>query len=188
MIQWQRQHEPSQPCTAAVYEELRAIARGLMRTERPGHTLQPTALVNEALLRLGAQHAGQNDSRQLRALSRLMMRRVLANHARDRVAEKRGGGAVRARLDPDQIPAPDTQPRRLALALEALERTDPRAATLVRLHHIEGIPLAHAAARLDLSGRTASRVLSNARAVLRDALGITPDPKPEPRPDPGGGR
>lgn len=162
--------------SAAAYEELRAIARAFMHSERPGHTLQATALVHEAVIRLQSQDAQQHDPDQLRANTRLMMRRVLANHARDRAAKKRGGGADRARTDPERVPAPDTSQfddrrSRLERALEALSRTDPTSAALITLRYMRGVPLARAAELMGISNRTASRRLAGALDMLRDAMG-----------------
>ena len=173
MISASTPHSPAHPALSpAAYEELRAIARHLMQAERAGHTLQPTALVHEAFLRLGAQRAAPQNNEHLRANTRLMMRRVLSNHARDRAAEKRGGGRARAQFDPDTVPAPiqNSDADRLGQALKKIERSDPRAAELVKLHYLRGVPLTDAADRLGVSLRTASRILAAARTALQQLL------------------
>ncbi len=128
-----------------VFEELRALAASQLRRERAGHTLQPTALVNEAFLRLAQQHDAKPESRShVLALAALAMRRVLVDHALRRQSEKRGGGRAAADLDaaalvaaPEALAAVDV----LALdeALERLAALDARKAKVVELRWFAGL-------------------------------------------------
>ena len=159
---------------ASVYEHLRAIAQAQMNQERPGHTLQATALVHEALLRLG--HNGAAPTPGLYYAAAEAMRRILVEHARARARLKRGGGAPRLDLDLADVLdlAGDHDPDRI-LALDAamrrLEGADPRAATVVRLRFLAGLSIEEAAAAMDQSPRTVKRDWEFARAWLYRALG-----------------
>ncbi len=162
-----------------VYAELRRQARLVLRREGEGHTLQPTALVHEAWLRLGDQHDARWESRsQFFAIAAQMMRRVLVDHARTRQAQKRGGGAVqvslggadRAAVSPDTpIDAVDV----LALdeALARLAELDPRKARLVDLRYFAGLSIPEAAEALGVSQATVGREWAIARMWLRRELG-----------------
>jgi RNA polymerase sigma factor (TIGR02999 family) len=153
-----------------VYDELRKLAAQQLAQEKPGQTLQATALVHEAYLRLvNVQEAQSWDSRgHFFAASAEAMRRILLNRARDRNRSKRGGD--RHRIDLDQIEiALDTSDENLialdeALALLAVE--DPKAAQLVNLRFFAGLTLKDSAASLGLPLRTAERQWAYARAWL----------------------
>ncbi len=160
-----------------VYDELRALARERLRHERPGHTLQPTALVHEAYLRLtGGTDIEWKNSTHFFSVAAEAMRRILVEHARKRAREKRGGGWKRASLEqitdmavasePDQIVAVDQ-------ALDRLERQDPHLAQVVKLRFFAGLSSQQAAQALGLSGRTFRRDWSLARAWLARELGGT---------------
>jgi len=167
-----------------VYAELRRQARLVMRREGEGHTLQPTALVHEAWLRLGDQREARWESRtQFFAIAAQMMRRVLVDHARTRRALKRGGGAVQVSLgDADRAAAaPDGRPGGgtpldavdvLALndALARLAALDPQKARLVDLRYFAGLSIPEAAAALGVSQATAGREWAVARMWLRREL------------------
>jgi RNA polymerase sigma factor (TIGR02999 family) len=154
-----------------VYDELRKLAAARMTAENPGHTLDATALVHEAYLRLvGDQHF---DGRgHFFAAAAEAMRRVLVNHARDRTRLKRGG--ARQRLDLDRLNAPDgaTDNDLLELddALERLASEFPAAAELVKLRFFAGMTLGDAALAMNIPRRTADRHWAFARAWLADAL------------------
>lgn len=168
-----------------VYDHLRAIARQRMAGERSSHTLQATALVHEAYVRL----LGRDDVlwagrvHFFRAAAEAM-RKILIDHARARNADKRGGGRsvlsitsvadLAADADPDCIESLDD-------AVCRLEAVDPQAAMVVRLRFYAGLSEAAIAEALALSERTVRREWSFARAWLRDALGT--DERPEDRPD-----
>jgi RNA polymerase sigma factor (TIGR02999 family) len=157
---------------AGIYQELRRLAQGFMRHESPGHTLQPTALVHEAFLRMAAHEAlagcGQT---HVRALFAQAMHRILVDHARRRTARKRGGERVRVALDDKLLPA-DTEQDLLDLqgTLEKLSQLDPQQARLVELRIFGGMTVAKAAGELGLSKRTAEREWTAARAWLRREL------------------
>jgi RNA polymerase sigma factor (TIGR02999 family) len=155
-----------------VYDELRKLAAARMAGEKPGHTLDATALVHEAYLRLiGDQHF--DGKSHFFAAAAEAMRRVLVNHARDRARLKRGGG--RNRVDFDQLTSPaaatDEELLELDDALNRLADEFPVAAELVKLRFFAGMTLGDAAKALRLPRRTADRHWAFARAWLADALG-----------------
>ena len=157
-----------------VYDELRRQARRALRREGEGHTLQATALVHEAWLRLDAQHDARWESRShFLAVAAQTMRRVLVDHARARRALKRGGGDVQITLD-DTYPAvtPDAVDV-LALdeALSLLAAMDARKARLVELRYFAGLSIPEAAAALGVSQATVIREWAVARMWLRRELG-----------------
>ena len=153
-----------------VYRELRSLAASQLQGERPAHTLQPTALVNEVFLRLldGRKVAWQNRAHFF-ALAARMMRRILVDHARARLAEKRGGGAVPLLLEASFDPAPMSDRALLALddALAALKRMDSRQCRIVELRYFAGLTLEETAKLLGVSLATVKREWAMARAWLR---------------------
>lgn len=157
-----------------VYDELRKLAATRLEQERPGQTLQPTALVHEAYLRLvDVKTAQQFNSRgHFFAAAAKAMRRILINRARDKQRLKRGGDRTRVQFDllNDPGTAPDDQLLELDDALNSLTSTNPQAAELVKLRYFAGLTLPEAAAMLGLSTRSASRLWAFARAWLIDAL------------------
>jgi RNA polymerase sigma factor (TIGR02999 family) len=166
-----------------VYDELRKLAAARMAAEAPGHTLQPTALVHEAYLRLvsPAKPQAAFDGRgHFFAAAAEAMRRILVDAARRKQREKHGG--ERRRVDLDAAAPPDPDPRHDLIALdEALTKLaveDSQAARLVELRHFAGLTVAEAAQALDISPRTADRVWAFARAWLqRDLSGTEADPE-----------
>ena len=157
-----------------VYEELRKLAVARMAGESPGHTLQPTALVHEAYLRLvGRGDANRWDGRgHFFAAAAEAMRRILIESARRKHGPERGGDFTRQDLAPDQ-PAPlGPSPRLLALdeALNRLATIEPRAAEVVKLRYFAGLTVTEAAAVLGISPRTADSDWVYARAWLVTAL------------------
>ena len=154
-----------------VYDELRKLACARMAAEAPGHTLNPTALVHEAYLRLvGDQHFDGHG--HFFAAAAEAMRRVLVDHARDRNRLKRGGGRRRVDLDrlTDLTTATDDDLLGLDDALDRLATDYPAAAELVKLRFFAGMTLPEAAEALGLSERTADRYWVFARTWLADAL------------------
>lgn len=140
-----------------LYAELKQIARHCMAQERQGHTLQPTALVNEAFLRLfKAQGLQWNDRAHFFALSARMMRRILVSYA---IARQSGPLAITIPLDAPLIgsPAKDVAILDLNRALEELARIDPRKAQMVELHFFGGLSFEETASILNLSVRTIRR-------------------------------
>ncbi len=152
-----------------VYDNLRQIARQRMAGERAGHTLQATALVHEAFLKLiGDEDLSWENRGHFYAASAQAMRRILIDHARGRNAEKRGGERKRVPLSVVDL-ATDTDPAQvLALeeAMDRLERSDPRAASVVRLRFFAGLDVEETASVLGLSERTVMRDWAFARATL----------------------
>lgn len=152
-----------------VYDNLRQIARQRMAGERAGHTLQATALVHEAFLKLiGDEDLSWENRGHFYAASAQAMRRILIDHARGRNAEKRGGERKRVPLSVVDL-ATDTDPAQvLALdeAMDQLERSDPRAASVVRLRFFAGLDVEATASVLGLSERTVMRDWAFARATL----------------------
>jgi RNA polymerase sigma factor (TIGR02999 family) len=157
-----------------VYDELRKLAAAKLAQETPGQTLQATALVHEAYLRLVDVEKSQawNSRGHFFAAAAEAMRRILVEQARRRSAGKRGGGAERGALDPAEIAAPGPDDRLLAVheALDDLARTDPEAATLVKLRFFGGMTMTEAAEALGTSVRTAQDVWTYARSWLRRHL------------------
>jgi RNA polymerase sigma factor (TIGR02999 family) len=161
-----------------IYAELRRTAGGLMRRERPGHTLQPSALVHEALLRLleGDALADLPNRRCLFAAAAQAMRQVLVDHARRRNARKRDGNRVRVPLDRVLAGFEEQGLDVIALheALESLAQVHPRPARVVDLRFVVGLTVPEVAAMLDVSDTTVEADWRFARAWLRDRLGGTP--------------
>lgn len=156
-----------------IYEELRRLAASYLRRERPDHTLQPTALVHEAYLRLIDQrHIDWSNRPQFMALAAVMMRRILVNHARDRIAEKRGGRAERVPLTVagDRLGTSDLYVLELNEALARLSGHDPRKARIVELKFFAGLSTGEVAEALGISTATVERDWKFARAWLQAAL------------------
>lgn len=168
-----------------VYEELRAMARRHLSRERGSHTLQRTALVHEAFLRMIDQTQVDWQSRsQFFGIASQMMRRVLVDHARRRNADKRGGEAVRVDLEavlsaedgdaagPAGAPAPaEVDFEAVHQALERLEALDPDQGRLVELRFFGGLSIPEAASVMGISPATAKREWAIARAFLQRELG-----------------
>jgi RNA polymerase sigma factor (TIGR02999 family) len=156
-----------------VYDELRRLAGAYMRRERPGHTLQPTALVHEAYLRLvDQQRVDWRNRAQFVGLAAMMMRRVLVNHARVRAADKRGGDAERVPLTlaGEMLRRPEVDALALHEALDRLAAQDPRKSQVVELKFFGGLTTVEIAEALELSPATIEREWSFARAWLYDAM------------------
>jgi RNA polymerase sigma factor (TIGR02999 family) len=151
-----------------VYDELRRLARQRLRHERPGHTLQSGALVNEAYLRLTEQHVtawGNRD--QFFALASTLMRRILVDHARRMKADKRGGGLNVSLDEALEIPVrQDVDLLALDAALRRLAEIDPQQSRMVELRFFSGLSIDETAAVLGISPATVSREWSAAKAYL----------------------
>jgi RNA polymerase sigma factor (TIGR02999 family) len=152
-----------------VYRDLRKRAARYLRHERPGHSLQPTALVHEAYLRLVGQHRIPHENRaQFLALAAHMMRRILVDHARARRAAKRPGADVQIALD-DRIGATSPQSCDLLLldqALSELATADPQQARIVELRYFGGLAEHEVADLIKVSRSTVTREWRLARAWL----------------------
>lgn len=156
-----------------VYDELRKLAAARLAQEKPGQTLQATALVHEAYLRLiGPTPDSRSPAFDHRghffAAAAEAMRRILVERARRRQREKHGGGLVRKDLDSVDLAAPEMADDLLALdeALTKLAASDDRAAELVKLRYFAGLSLPQVAEALGISPRTADRLWAYARAFL----------------------
>ena len=162
-----------------VYDELRRIAARYMSRERPGQTLQATALVNEAFVRLAAERPRQFQNRtHFLAIAALSMRQILIQRARARRALKRGGALQRVTLDDQHLQAPPGEIDVLALdeALTRLAAVDPELARVVELRYFGGLTVEETADVMASSPATVKRQWALARAWLKQALaGQTPD-------------
>ena len=176
--------------SALMYEELRQLAQRHLRRERSNHTIQKTALVNEAFVRLVGQQSVDWQSRaHFIGLASKLMRRVLVDYARARLADKRGGGAGVLSLDemaaPEADEAPDTTPTALQhldahtqeevsaidQALLRLEQIDARQAQIVEMRYFGGLTVEQTAEAIGISEATVKREWTLARAWLRRELG-----------------
>jgi RNA polymerase sigma factor (TIGR02999 family) len=164
------------PLSPIIYSELRRLAASYLRRERPDHTLQPTALVHEAYMRLLDQRKVDWSNRaQFMGLAAVMMRRILVNHARDRVADKRGGGAehVPLTLAGEGIGAAEINLLDLHEALDRLGEADRRKAQIVELKFFGGLTTDEIAEALRISTATVERDWKFARAWLHQAVSGT---------------
>ena len=161
-----------------LYDELRRLAGSFLGQERPDHTLQATALVHEAYVKLvGQDSIGFGDRAQFFRAAATAMRRILVDHARTKKRAKRGGGALRTSLDDvvEQCEAHSGDMIELDDALGELAEKDPEKARLVELRFFAGLPLGEAAEMLGLPLRTAERHWAMARAFLKSRLADTPE-------------
>jgi RNA polymerase sigma factor (TIGR02999 family) len=170
---------PSEPFTAAqllpaVYNDLRRLAAAKLAHEAPGQTLEPTALVHEAFLRLTRDQANDHwdNHGHFFAACAEAMRRILVENARRKHALKSGGGMARHPLDEAELLAPQTREDLLALdeALTQLAAVDRVAAELVQLRYFGGLSIPDAARVLGISPRSANRLWTYARAWLHDKV------------------
>lgn len=156
-----------------VYAELRRIARRQMGREREGHTLQATALVNEAYLRLaGGERLALQDRAHFYAVCAQVMRHVLIDHARSAARDKRGGGAPHVPLDEAANASAGSPVELVALdeALRGLEEVDPQKARVVALRYFAGLSIEETAEVLDISPTTVRREWRRAKAWLYRAI------------------
>lgn len=158
---------------ASIYKELRRIASAKMHAERGNHTLQPTALVHEAYMRLADQPASAwRDRSRILGLAAHAMRHILVDYARARSAEKRGAGAIQVTLD-DGLAAsnsPFADVLAVDQALSRLAEFDPRQAEIVELRYFAGLTFEEIADRLNIGVRTAKSDWAMARAWLHNEL------------------
>ena len=159
----------------AVYDELRVMAARYMSRERPGHTLQATALVNEAYLRLvKIKSANWQDRAHFVAVAAQVMRRILVSHARLHLAGKRGGGIEALSLDEGLVYSEQHSGQLVELdaALERLASTDERVSKVIELRFFGGLSVDETAAVLRVSPRTVKREWMFGRAWLRSELNL----------------
>ena len=177
LLRWREgDQEALDRLTLLVYTHLRHLAAALLHKERPEHTLQPTALVHELYFHLASARAVDWKCRgQFFAISAKLMRRILLDHARRRIAGKRGGGDV-VPLDQEALSIPGPDVLQVDAALSRLAREHPRQAALVELRFFGGLTAAEAVDALNASGekvslRTVERDWRFSRAWLQDELG-----------------
>jgi RNA polymerase sigma factor (TIGR02999 family) len=151
-----------------VYEELRQVARRALRRERPDHTLRPTELVHEAFLKLGAADGPWQDRAHFLGVAARAMRQILVDHARRRLAGKRGGGVAPSTLEEvgSDEGLPPEELLALDAALERLEQMDPRLRALVEYRFFGGLSDKEIAELQQVSERTVNRDWAKARAWL----------------------
>jgi RNA polymerase sigma-70 factor (ECF subfamily) len=160
-----------------LYDELRALAARQMRSERRDHTLEPTALVHEAFLRLRVQERAEWINReQFFAVAARTMRRVLVDAARRHAADKRGGGARRTTLSGLIDGAFEPEVLDVHRALAELETLDPRQARIVELRSFGGLSIEETAGLMEISPATVKREWTSARAWLFRRLTTSSDP------------
>ena len=155
---------------SALYGEMRKLAAQALRSERPAHTLQPTALVHEAYLRLCSNRMLEaNDRAHFLAIAARVMRHVLVDHARSRNAAKRGAGTLVVAIDEALLVAArqDVDLVRVGDAMARLERDDPTLARIVDLRYFGGFTVEEVAEELGLSRATVEREWTAARVWLR---------------------
>lgn len=156
-----------------VYDELRRRARIHLRRQGPGHTLQTTALVHEAYMRLAGHSDGSWESRsQFFAFAAKIMRNILVDHARSKQTDKRGGGALKLSLSDVDVKAPSLDPDLIALdeALNRIAKIDEKLATIVELRYFAGLSLEETADALKISRATVARDWNMARSWLHREL------------------
>ena len=153
-----------------VYHELKRLAAHFLRAEREGHTLQPTALVHEAYLRLAGQTAAWQNRAQFMGIAAQLMRRILVDYARQRVAAKRGGGEAPVELGTCEIGGGvEDSENMLAVdgALARLAVLDPQQAQVVEMRYFGGMTVEETAEALSIAPRTVKREWALAKAWLR---------------------
>jgi RNA polymerase sigma factor (TIGR02999 family) len=156
--------------TPLVYDELRRLAKSYLRRERPDHTLDGTALVHEAYMRLVDQRSVEWRNRNhFFALAAELIRRILVDHARARIAAKRGGANVKLSLDEALAPADEKDLNILALddALVALAKADPQQSRIVELRYFAGLTIEETADVMEISPATVKRDWTTAKAFLK---------------------
>jgi RNA polymerase sigma factor (TIGR02999 family) len=161
-------HQPAEDVAPLVYNELRRLASAYMRRERPGQTLQATALVHEAFIRLAASGAPWTDKRHFVGIAARSMRQILVERARARGAQKRWAGLNRVSLSESLAAANDPEAMLPALdeALTRLEAIDAEQARIVELRFFAGLSIEETAEAMGISPATMKRRWSLARAWL----------------------
>ncbi|HEY1498065.1 MAG TPA: sigma-70 family RNA polymerase sigma factor [Acidobacteriaceae bacterium] len=163
-----------------VYSELHRLAQAYMRRERPDHTLQATALINEAYLRLAGEDVDWNNRAHFIGLAAHVMRQVLVDYARAHHAQRRAGGLHRVEMQDDLAISPDRLEEVASLdqALTRLAALNPRQAKVVELRYFGGLSVEQIAQLLDIAPRSVKRDWSLARiALARDLLPNAPAPE-----------
>jgi RNA polymerase sigma-70 factor (ECF subfamily) len=162
-----------------VYHELKRIAAHFLQDEREGHTLQPTALVHEAYLRLVGQKVVWQNRAQFMGVAAQLMRRILVDYARQRVTAKRGGGEIPLELESCQIAGTAEQSEEMLAVDEALSHLaalDPQQARVVELRYFGGMTVEETAEALSIAPRTVKREWAMAKAWLRVEISTKVEP------------
>jgi RNA polymerase sigma-70 factor (ECF subfamily) len=170
LLQWKHGDRAALDALAPLVEsELRRVARGYMRNERSGHTLQPTALINEAWLRLAQQDARYEGRSHFIAIAAKYMRQILVDHARKKNAGRRGAGAHAVAIDDATIFSPERSADLVALddGLNELARLDQRQTRIVEMHFFGGLTFEEIAELLNIGRSTVVRDLRMAQVWLR---------------------
>jgi RNA polymerase sigma factor (TIGR02999 family) len=164
--------QAAQDLLPLVYAELHRLAKSYMRRERPDHTLQATALINEAYLRLAGEEIDWKNRAHFIGLSAQVMRRVLVDHARAHNAEHRGGGLQRVEMQDELAISPDKldQVQQIDHLLKKLEKENPRQAKVVELRYFGGLNFEEIGGLLKLTSRTAKTDWALARIWLHEQL------------------
>jgi RNA polymerase sigma factor (TIGR02999 family) len=176
LTEWRSGHPQAlERLTPLVYDELRRLARGYMRAERGSHTLQATAVVHEAFLRLVQANVALQDRAHFFALASRLMRRVLVDHAKSRSRVKRNSGARELLPDANSanIISADVDVIALDDALENLMQLEPRLAQAIELHYFGGMTYEEIAVAVHSSAATVHRDIRLARAWLINQIGDT---------------
>ena len=164
--------QAAQDLLPLVYAELHRLARAYMRRERPDHTLQATALINEAYLRLAGEEIDWKNRAHFIGLSAQVMRRVLVDYARAHKAEQRGGGLQRIEMQEELAVSPEKleQVQEIDELLKKLEKQNPRQARVIELRYFGGLSFEEIGTLLQLTSRTAKSDWALARIWLLDQL------------------
>jgi RNA polymerase sigma factor (TIGR02999 family) len=172
LTEWRSGHPQAlDRLTPLVYDELRRLARNYMRAERGSHTLQATAVVHEAFMRLIQANVALQDRGHFFALASRLMRRVLVDHAKSRSRLKRNIG-VKDSVEPSgTLPPVDFDVIALDDALEGLQQMEPRLAQVIELHYFGGLTYDQIAAAVGTSAATVHRDIRLARAWLLNEIG-----------------
>jgi RNA polymerase sigma factor (TIGR02999 family) len=176
LSEWRSGHPQAlERLTPLVYDELRRLARNYMRAERGSHTLQATAVVHEAFLRLVQANVALQDRGHFFALASRLMRRVLVDHAKSRSRMKRNSGVrdLVAESTGETLPPMDFDVVALDDALEGLQQLEPRLAEVIELHYFGGLTYDQIASALGTSAATVHRDIRLARAWLLDEISGT---------------
>jgi RNA polymerase sigma factor (TIGR02999 family) len=176
LTEWRSGHPQAlERLTPLVYDELRRLARSYMRAERGSHTLQATAVVHEAFLRLIQANVALQDRGHFFALASRLMRRVLVDHAKSRSRVKRNAGIREFMADdtPGAQPAMDFDVVALDDALDGLHQMEPRLAQVIELHYFGGLTYDQIAVAVGASAATVHRDIRLARAWLLNDIGGT---------------
>jgi RNA polymerase sigma-70 factor (ECF subfamily) len=163
-----------------VYSELHRLARSYMHRERVDHTLQPTALINEAYIRLARENVDWQSRQHFIGVAANVMRRLLVDHARAHNAEMRAGGLQKVELEEGFMVTSEQSAEVLALhdALTALEKVDPRQAKVVELRYFGGFSVDEIGELLEMSPRSVKRHWALARIWLHKRMKRFGDPEP----------